>query len=83
MNDVCVVLPLCCRSPNGDVTHHVRADGSDQQKSLLTVVNPVQKPPRRYDHPAGVPGQGGTELSELSELNRNLLDDGSLYGMSG
>ncbi|XP_052124309.1 uncharacterized protein LOC113202139 isoform X3 [Frankliniella occidentalis] len=70
------------RSPNGDVTHHVRADGSEQQKSLLTMVNPVQKPPRRYDHPsglAGLTGQGGTELSELSELNRNLLDDGSIY----
>ncbi|KAK3917655.1 Peroxidasin [Frankliniella fusca] len=64
------------RSPNGDVTHHVRADGSEQQKSLLTMVNPVQKPPRRYDHPSG---QGGTELSDLSELNRNLLDDGSIY----
>lgn len=68
------------RSPNGDVTHHVRADGCDQQKSLLTMVNPVQKPPRRYDHPTGLSGQGGTELSELSELNRNLLDDGSIYG---
>lgn len=74
---------LLRRSPNGDVTHHVRADGSEQQKSLLTMVNPVQKPPRRYDHPSGLSslsGQGGTELSELSELNRNLLDDGSIYG---
>ena len=37
------------------------------------MVNPVQKPPRRYDHPSS---QG----TELSELNRNLLDDGSIYG---
>ncbi|RZF46013.1 hypothetical protein LSTR_LSTR006779 [Laodelphax striatellus] len=36
----------------------------DQEKSLLTVVNPVQKPPRRHEPP-----------TQLSELNRNLLDD--------
>uniref|UniRef100_A0A1B6KZX6 Ig-like domain-containing protein n=1 Tax=Graphocephala atropunctata TaxID=36148 RepID=A0A1B6KZX6_9HEMI len=68
-----IVLVLCCclcrrsrrrpppkkmpDAPNGDLNH--------PEKSLLTVVNPVQKPPRRYeDRPA-----------ELAEVNRNLLDD--------
>lgn len=68
-----VVLTLCCclcrksptqprpkklpETPNGDLSH--------PEKSLLTVVNPVQKPPRRYeDRP-----------TELTEQNRNLLDD--------
>lgn len=44
-------------APNGDITH--------QEKSLLTVVNPVQKPPRRYDD----------RPTELAEVNRNLLED--------
>lgn len=72
-----LVLALCCclcrrrqehplpkklqETPNGDLSH--------PEKSLLTVVNPVQKPPRRYeDRP-----------TELAELNRNLLDETSKY----
>lgn len=69
---VIVVVVLCCclcrkrrpppknkkpDAPNGDVPHG--------EKSLLTVVNPVQKPPRRYED----------KPSELAELNRNLLDE--------
>lgn len=70
---IVLVLALCCclcrrrqehplpkklqEAPNGDLNH--------PEKSLLTVVNPVQKPPRRYeDRP-----------TELAELNRNLLDE--------
>lgn len=48
---------------NGQISHQIPA--TDQEKSLLTVVNPVQKPPRRYEPPP----------TQLSELNRNLLDD--------
>lgn len=55
---------------NGQISHQIPAN--DQEKSLLTVVNPVQKPPRRYEPPP----------TQLSELNRNLLDDtgGSTVG---
>jgi hypothetical protein len=60
-------------SPNGDISHHISAS-SEQEKSLLTVVNPVQKPPRRYE--SQTPSTGGTEMSEL---NKKLLDDGSMY----
>lgn len=44
-------------APNGDIAH--------PEKSLLTVVNPVQKPPRRYEE----------KPTELQEVNRQLLDE--------
>lgn len=61
---------------NGDVpNHHVTSlvsEPSEQQKSLLAVVNPVQKPPRRYESsPTG---------TEMTELKRNLLDETSVSG---
>lgn len=67
---------------NGDVPsnnhrNHVTAslvsEPSEQQKSLLAVVNPVQKPPRRYESssPTG---------TEMTELKRNLLDETSVSG---
>lgn len=65
--------PVNGLSPNGEITHHIGAS-SEQEKSLLTV-NPVQKPPRRYD--AQTPPNTGTDTSEL---NRKLLDDGSSIG---
>lgn len=61
---------------NGDVPNHHAAslvsEPSEQQKSLLAVVNPVQKPPRRYESsPTG---------TEMTELKRNLLDETSISG---
>lgn len=60
---------------NGDVPNHVTSlvsEPSEQQKSLLAVVNPVQKPPRRYESsPTG---------TEMTELKRNLLDETSISG---
>ncbi|XP_050441553.1 uncharacterized protein LOC126846297 [Adelges cooleyi] len=61
---------------NGDVSNrHVTSlvsEPSEQQKSLLAVVNPVQKPPRRYESsPTG---------TEMTELKRNLLDETSISG---
>ncbi|KAF6216344.1 hypothetical protein GE061_000685 [Apolygus lucorum] len=67
--------PVNGLSPNGDVSHHIGAT-SEQEKSLLTV-NPVQKPPRRYE--AQTPPNAG---AEISELNRKLLDDGSSIAQS-
>ncbi|KAK9497448.1 hypothetical protein O3M35_004157 [Rhynocoris fuscipes] len=58
-------------SPNGEISRHPSGT-NDQEKSLLAV-NPVQKPPRRYE--SQISPAGG---AELSELNRNLLDDGSI-----
>lgn len=49
--------------------HHITASPGDSGKSLLTVVNPVQKPPRRYDQ------DNGSMTAEMTELNRKLLDD--------
>ncbi|XP_060877119.1 uncharacterized protein LOC132949981 [Metopolophium dirhodum] len=63
---------------NGDVPNHhnhvtsLVSEPSEQQKSLLAVVNPVQKPPRRYESsPTG---------TEMTELKRNLLDETSVSG---
>lgn len=63
---------------NGDVPNHhnhvtsLVSEPSEQQKSLLAVVNPVQKPPRRYESsPTG---------TEMTELKRNLLDETSISG---
>ncbi|CAA9995431.1 unnamed protein product [Nesidiocoris tenuis] len=69
--------PVNGLSPNGDVTHHRIGATSEQEKSLLTV-NPVQKPPRRYE--SQTPSNSG---AEISELNRKLLDDGSSIAPSG
>lgn len=48
----------------------------EMEKSLITTVNPVTKPPRRYDPPICT-GSGGTEMSEL---NKTLLDSDSVFG---
>ncbi|KAI5739281.1 hypothetical protein M8J77_017276 [Diaphorina citri] len=60
---------------NGEVMHHITANPGEQGKSLLTVVNPVQKPPRRYDQ--GSPTFNGS-ATEMTELNRKLLDESNL-----
>ncbi|XP_065207374.1 uncharacterized protein kek5 [Planococcus citri] len=81
---------LCCRraetivakkppnnsiTANGDLTHHIVME-PEQQKTLLTAVNPVQKPPRKYDSSP----QSDSGGAEMTELNRNLLDDTSVLG---
>nr|CAD7411021.1 unnamed protein product [Timema cristinae]CAD7433947.1 unnamed protein product [Timema monikensis] len=82
-----VLIFCCCRkkkhlpikknpsdgvSSNGDISC---PQGSlSEEKSLLTVVNPVQKPPRRVERPSVT--SAGTELTNLT---CNLLDNGSAY----
>lgn len=48
----------------------------EMEKSLITAVNPVTKPPRRYDAPPSFVS-GATEMSEL---NKTLLDNDSVFG---
>lgn len=48
----------------------------EMEKSLITTVNPVTKPPRRYDAPLSITS-GATEMSEL---NKTLLDNDSIFG---
>jgi hypothetical protein len=58
-------------SSNGDVSGY--AGNSEQEKSLLTKVNPVQKPPRRHE------GQSLTNAgAEPTEMKCSLLDNGSV-----
>lgn len=47
----------------------------EQEKSLITTINPVVKPPRRYEAPS-VTSHG----TEMTELNRTLLDNDSMFG---
>lgn len=61
---------------NGDVTHHIVMEPEQQKTLLITAVNPVQKPPRKYDSSP----QSENGATELTELNRNLLDDNSIQG---
>lgn len=48
----------------------------EQEKSLITAVNPVVKPPRRYDAPSSVTSHG----TDMTEVNRTLLDNDSVFG---
>ncbi|XP_066592806.1 leucine-rich repeat-containing protein 24 [Prorops nasuta] len=51
----------------------------EQEKSLITAINPVVKPPRRpYDAPS-VTSHG----TEMTELNRTLLDNDSVFADGG
>ncbi|XP_011499395.1 PREDICTED: uncharacterized protein LOC105363411 isoform X2 [Ceratosolen solmsi marchali] len=50
--------------------HH----GLGEQKSLITAINPVVKPPRRCEAPS-VTSHG----TEMTELNRTLLDNDSVF----
>jgi hypothetical protein len=59
-------------SSNGDISGYMEI--SEQEKSLLTKVNPVQKPPRRHERPS-VTSSG----TELTEMKCNLLDNGSVF----
>ncbi|KAJ8676640.1 hypothetical protein QAD02_012427, partial [Eretmocerus hayati] len=54
----------------------------EQEKSLITAINPVVKPPRRYEAPSLVGGGGGSGShhgTEMTELNRTLLDSDSVF----
>lgn len=59
-------------SSNGDIGGYTGS--SEQEKSLLTKVNPVQKPPRRHERPSAT--SSGTEPTEVKS---NLLDNGSVF----
>jgi len=59
-------------SSNGDIGDYTGS--SEQGKSLLTKVNPVQKPPRRHERPSAT--SSGTEPTEVKS---SLLDNGSVF----
>ncbi|KAM3956319.1 leucine-rich repeat, immunoglobulin-like domain-containing kekkon 5 protein isoform 1-T2 [Aphomia sociella] len=82
---ICLIILCyyCCRrrvseKKKADVSNgEALIEGSvipEMEKSLITAVNPVTKPPRRYDAPASI-----TSGTELSELNRTLLDNDFVY----
>ncbi|XP_066999506.1 uncharacterized protein kek5 [Anabrus simplex] len=58
-------------SSNGDLSYH-SGPVSEQEKSLITVVNPVQKPPRRYESLS-------TSTPNELEVKATLLDNGSVF----
>lgn len=79
-----VVICCCCRKRRADKKGNTSngealIEGSvipEMEKSLITAVNPVTKPPRRYDAPPSIMS-GATEMSEL---NKTLLDNDSVFG---
>lgn len=83
---ILVILCYCCCRRRG--TEKKKADASngealiegsvipEMEKSLITAVNPVTKPPRRYDAPPSITS-GATEMCEL---NKTLLDNDSVFG---
>lgn len=80
-----VTLTLCacyCRrhrtrhdEKSAEVTSLEHHGLGEQEKSLITAINPVVKPPRRYEAPS-VTSHG----TEMTELNRTLLDNDSVFG---
>lgn len=75
----------CCRRRSSDKKKADNSNGEaliegsvipEMEKSLITAVNPVTKPPRRYDAPPSIMS-GATEMSEL---NKTLLDNDSVFG---
>ncbi|CAD6227278.1 GSCOCG00006065001-RA-CDS [Cotesia congregata] len=59
---------------SADVTSLEHHGLGEQEKSLITAINPVVKPPRRYEAPS-VTSHG----TEMTELNRTLLDNDSVF----
>jgi hypothetical protein len=59
-------------SSNGDIGGYTGS--SEQEKNLLTKVNPVQKPPRRHERSPAA--STGTEPTEVKSI---LLDNGSVF----
>lgn len=82
---ILVILCYCCCKRRG--SDKKKADTSngealiegsvipEMEKSLITAVNPVTKPPRRYDVPPSITSAG----TEMSELNKTLLDNDSVF----
>lgn len=79
-----ILCYCCCRRKSSDKKANTSngealIEGSvipEMEKSLITAVNPVIKPPRRYEAPSSITG-GATEMSEL---NKTLLDNDSVFG---
>ncbi|CAG9572006.1 unnamed protein product [Danaus chrysippus] len=79
-----ILCYYCCRRRSSEKKKADNSNGEaliegsvipEMEKSLITAVNPVTKPPRRYDVPPSITS-GGTEMSEL---NKTLLDNDSVF----
>lgn len=83
---ILVLLCYCCCRRRGSEKKKADTSNGDaliegsvipeMEKSLISAVNPVTKPPRRYEVPPSITS-GGTEMSEL---NKTLLDNDSISG---
>lgn len=79
-----ILCYCCCRRRHSEKKKADNSNGEaliegsvipEMEKSLINTINPVTKPPRRYDAPPSITS-GGTEMSEL---NKTLLDIDSVY----
>ncbi|KAJ0172528.1 hypothetical protein K1T71_011667 [Dendrolimus kikuchii] len=76
-NDIKRLIKNDTRSSNGDILIEGSV-ASETEKSMKTDVNPVSKPPRKYDTPPSFTNEG----TEMSELNKTLLDNESILAMN-
>ncbi|GBP05121.1 Peroxidasin [Eumeta japonica] len=79
---IMIIVYCCCRKRNNgkkkqEANGEALIEGSvipEMEKSLISTVNPVTKPPRRYEVPSVTSG-----ATEMSELNKTLLDNDSVF----
>ncbi|KAF9415522.1 hypothetical protein HW555_006841 [Spodoptera exigua] len=72
-NEIKRLIKNDTRSSNGDVLIEA-SETSEPEKAMKMEVNPVSKPPRKYEAPQSFT----SEATEMSELNRTLLDNESV-----
>ncbi|KAH9631275.1 hypothetical protein HF086_003711 [Spodoptera exigua] len=75
-NEIKRLIKNDTRSSNGDVLIEA-SEASEPEKAMKMEVNPVSKPPRKYEAPQSFT----SEATEMSELNRTLLDNESVLGI--
>lgn len=76
-NEIKRLIKTDTRSSNGDAL----IDGSvasEMEKGFKPEVNPISKPPRKYDAPPSLTNKA----TEMSELNKTLMDSDSILATS-
>ncbi|XP_049878358.1 uncharacterized protein LOC126375467 [Pectinophora gossypiella] len=71
-NEMKRLIKTDTRSSNGEIL--MESTASEAEKNLKPEINPVTKPPRKYEAPPSFT----SDATEMSELNRTLLDNDSV-----
>lgn len=76
-NEIKRLIKTDTRSSNGEALIEGSV-ASEIDKGFKTEVNPISKPPRKYEAPPSIT----CKATEMSELNKTLLDNDSILGKS-